>query len=93
MVTNLINSNGRTVANQFVITDGAKTVFQSYNSDIVMIDSSKKTLKFGSDYKYSTTTIKYRNRFLSDYFNTSVDTKMVDKAVKDGSLFGYKVSL
>ena len=93
MVTNLINSNGRAVANQFVITDGTKTVFQSYNSDIVMIDSSKKTLKFGSDYKYSTTTIKHRNNFLSDYFNTSVDTKMVDKAVKDGSLFGYKVSL
>ena len=93
MVTNLINSNGRAVANQFVITDGTKTVFQSYNSDIVMIDSSKKTLKFGSDYKNSTTTIKHRNKFLSDYFNTSVDTKMVDKAVKDGSLFGYKVSL
>ena len=93
MVTNLINSNGRAVANQFVITDGEKTVFQSYNSDIVMIDSSKKTLKFGSDYKYSRTTIKHRNKFLSDYFNTSVDTKMVDKAVKDGSLFGYKVSL
>ena len=93
MVTNLINSNGRAVANQFVITDGTKTVFQSYNSDIVMIDSSKKTLKFGSDYKYSRTTTKHRNKFLSDYFNTSVDTKMVDKAVKDGSLFGYKVSL
>lgn len=93
MVTNLINSNGRAVVNQFVITDGAKTTFQSYNSDIVMIDSSKKTLKFGSDYKYSRTTMKYRNMFLSDYFNTSVDTKMVDKAVKDGSLFGYKVSL
>lgn len=93
MVTNLINSNGRAVANQFVITDGAKTVFQSYNSDIVMIDSSKKTLKFGSDYKYSRTTIKHRNKFLSDYFNTSVDTKMVDKAVKDGYLFDYKVSL
>ena len=93
MVTNLINSNGRAVANQFVITDGTKTVFQSYNSDIVMIDSSKKTLKFGSDYKYSRTTTKHRNKFLSDYFNTSVDTKMVDKAVKDGSLFGYKVLL
>ena len=62
MVTNLINSNGRAVENQFVITDGTKTVFQSYNSDIVMIDSSKKTLKFGSDYKYSTTTIKLYNQ-------------------------------
>ena len=91
MVTNLINSNGRAVANQFVITEGTKTVFQSYDSDIVMIDSSKKTLEFGSDYKSSRTTVKHRNKFLSDYFNTSVDTKMVDKAVKDGCLFDYKV--
>ena len=89
----MVTNYSRAVANQFVITDGAKTTFQSYNSDIVMIDSSKKTLKFGSDYKYSRTTIKHRNKFLSDYFNTSVDTKMIDKAVKDGSLFGYKVSL
>lgn len=93
MVTNLINSNGRAVANQFVITDGAKTTFQSYNSDIVMIDSSKKTLKFGADYKYSRTTMKHRNGFLSSYFGSTVDSKMVDKAVKDGILFDYKVSL
>lgn len=33
-VSNLINDNGNAAANQFVISDGKKTVFQSYRSRI-----------------------------------------------------------
>lgn len=93
MVTNLINSNGRAVANQFVITEGTKTTFQSYNSKIVTIDSIKKTIRFGADYRYSNTTIRHRNGFLSDYFETKIDSKTVDKMIKDGFYGGYKVIL
>lgn len=54
--------------NQFIITDGTKKVFQSYNSAIAEIDKNG-TLKLGEDWDYSATTKKYLYLFLNDYKN------------------------
>lgn len=57
---------GREVANQFVITDGAITVFQSYDSTIIKIDKKEKRITVYKDWNYSVTTGKYRNQFMED---------------------------
>ena len=64
-ITNMIGRTGKNVPNQFVVTDGEKTWFQSYNSIIAVIENGKVTLdqKF---WNYSKTTGKYRNEFLGE---------------------------
>jgi len=52
------------VKNQFIIEDGNKEIFQSYNSIIAIKENGKITL--GKDWDYSTTTGKYRNQFLGE---------------------------
>ena len=63
-VQNFDGRNGK-VKNQFIITDGDKTIFQSYDSVIAIKENGKITLdeKF---WDYSTTTGKYRNQFLNE---------------------------
>jgi hypothetical protein len=67
--------SGRPVANQFIIVDDNKLVFQSYDSMIVTWDKATSTLTFGKDWDYSTTTAKYRNEFLKMYFPSLADGK------------------
>ena len=57
------NFNG--VVNQFIIEDDGVEYFQSYNSIIVKDESGKITLDVNT-WDYSTTTGKYRNRFLGE---------------------------
>ena len=66
---------GRPVANQFVISDDHRIIFQSYDSMIVDIDFGKSTVTFGKDWNYSVTTSKYRNEFLKMYLPQLADTK------------------
>ena len=66
---------GRPVANQFVINDGDKLVFQSYDSMIVEYNKSNNSITFGKDWNYSMTTSKYRNQFLDMYFPELANTK------------------
>ena len=66
---------GRPVANQFIIFDDNKLVFQSYDSMIVTWEKSTSTITFGKDWNYSTTTAKYRNEFLRMYFPSLANTK------------------
>ena len=51
--------------NQLILKDGKKTVFQSYESIICIIEGDQTTLdeKF---WNYSNTTGKYRNMFLGE---------------------------
>ena len=37
-VRNMTSANGNKVANQFIINDGNKFTFQSYDSEIITID-------------------------------------------------------
>jgi len=64
-VQNFTSSNGNKVANQFIITEGNKETFQSYNSVIAVKEAGKITLD-KTYWDYSTTTGKYRNQFLGE---------------------------
>lgn len=61
-VENMYSHNGNKVANQFIITDGNSTYFQSYDTIIVKKTNGKVFLDENS-WDYSVTTGKYRNLF------------------------------
>lgn len=78
-------STGREVANQFIIETDNTTVFQSYESMVVTIDYTTKSLLIGRDWNYSRTTGKYRNAFLNDYnFSEIATKKALEKALEKG---------
>lgn len=76
---------GRPVANQFVISDDHRMIFQSYDSMIVDIDFAHSTITFGRDWNYSTTTSKYRNQFLDMYLPSLADTKKLKELARIAS--------
>lgn len=64
-VENMTSSKGNTIPNQFIVTDGSFSYFQSYNSII----AKKKAGRVYLDkryWDYSVTTGKYRNMFLGE---------------------------
>ena len=76
-VTNITGSRGNKIPNQFIIYTDNGSIFQSYASTIVKIDSGKTYLD-ESKWNYSNTTGKYRNIFLNE---TIKDTR---KKIKSG---------
>lgn len=82
MVSNLINSNNRTVANQFIISELGSISFQSYNSLVCKIENGRVTL--GRDYDYSRTTMKHLLTFLRDAGHRVNSIADVRKRIKDG---------
>ena len=84
--------SGREVANQFIITDGNKTLFQSYSSPIVEIDRTAKTITVYEDWDYSVTTGKYRDKFMrSEGFSMMTGKKDFAKYLELGEIKGYKI--
>ena len=89
-VENIINNNGNVVPNQFIIyEDNGDITFQSYDSIICQIRDGalgyEKVVVFGSDWNYSTTTIKYRNQFLMDNdLSILATTKDIKEALERG---------
>jgi len=63
-VENMTGNSGRDIVNQFILTGKDFSLFQSYNSPIALIKDGK-TYIF-SNWDYSVTTGKYRNRFLDE---------------------------
>ncbi len=63
-VTQFEGKNGA-VKNQFILTDGNKEIFQSYDSIIAIKENGKITLD-ATMWDYSKTTGKYRNQFLGE---------------------------
>lgn len=91
-VTNMTNSRGRKVANQFIIKNGNVYTFQSYDSIIAIVDFDNSIITFGNDWNYSTTTSRYRNAFFKGLgLDELADTASVRKAIKDGEVAEYKV--
>lgn len=81
------NSSGRTVPNQFIITDHTtnRTTFQSYDSMIATIDYQNNTITLGEDWDYSRTTGRYRNQFFDEQgFYGLASTKGLTNALKTG---------
>jgi hypothetical protein len=84
--------SGREVANQFIITDGRKTLFQSYDSPIVEIDRIENIITVYRDWDYSMTTGKYRNQFMSNEgFSAMASKKGFEEYLKIGEIKGYKI--
>lgn len=71
---------GKPVANQFIITVDNDRYFQSYDSIIALKRFGKyPQIVLDEHYwNYSTTTSKYRNKFLGE------DTKETEKKIKSG---------
>ena len=85
---------GREVPNQFIIRDDTRTVFQSYSSMIACIDHKNRTIEIGSNWDYSCTTGKYRNRFFSNEGWTELASKAgLEKAIKDGKIDDFIVKM
>lgn len=91
-VTNITNSRGRKVANQFVIENGNIYTFQSYNSVIAVVNFDNSAITLGRDWDYSTTTSRYRNKFFETLgLDELSNTENVRKAINDGEIVGYTV--
>ena len=66
-VTNMLSNAGNPVANQFVIEDGWKRTFQSYDKTIATNYHYGQDREITIDpdyYDYSATTMKYLKKFL-----------------------------
>ena len=84
--------SGREVANQFIITDGRKTLFQSYDSPIVEIDRIANIITVYKYWDYSTTTGKYRNQFMSNEgFEEMASKKGFAEYMEAGKIGDYKI--
>lgn len=91
-VTNITNSRGRRVPNQFIIENGNIYTFQSYNSVIAVVNFDNSAITLGGDWNYSTTTSRYRNAFFETLgLDELSDTASVRKAIKNGEIAGYTV--
>ncbi len=86
-VENMISErSGREVANQFIIRDENRIVFQSYSSVIAVIDNTKngaERLTLGRDWDYSVTTRKYLYKFLWDFLRMNVNKKALQIAISN----------
>jgi len=76
-VTQLINRKGNPAANQFVINDGNKTIFQSYETKIAEIENNKITIDTNA-MGYSNTTSKHLYIFLD------MNRKEIERDIKEG---------
>jgi hypothetical protein len=76
-VENMTSNNGNKIANQFIIRDGNKYIFQSYDSVIAIKENGKITLD-SYYWDCSKTTGKYRNIFLGE------DRKTTEKKIASG---------
>lgn len=72
LVTNIRSAKGNAIANQFTIEHNNVLYFQSYRSIIAKIENGKVTLD-ERYWDYSRTTGKYRNIFLNEHKQDTLD--------------------
>ena len=78
-ISNMTSSNGNKVPNQFIIENGNKTVFKSYNT-IVAVKENGKVVLDSNALEYSNTTLKYLKQFL----NTNDSKKSLYEKIESG---------
>lgn len=71
-ISNMINSKGNAVKNQFIIHTNKGVYFKSYDSVIAFIPNNGDSIEIGADWDCSPTTGTYRNMFLDE---TKKDTR------------------
>lgn len=81
-VKNMVNSCGRSIPNQFVITTSNSKTFQSYDSAICLIENGTVTLS--DHWDYSRTTLKYLSRFLGGENKKTIQEKINNGTYKMG---------
>ena len=91
MIANLINDRGNAVRNQFIITEGNTTAFQSYNSRVCEIVKPcgmgfDVLVRFGRDWNYSQTTAKHLYSFLRQ---NGLDILASKQAIEEAIDRGY----
>jgi len=79
-VQNMRSSSGREVPNQFTIWTDEGIYFQSYKTVIAFKSNDGQITLDRASWDYSTTTGKYRNRFLD------MDKKQTEKLIKSGQI-------
>ena len=95
-ISNMESTRGNLVPNQFIINDyeSRKTIFQSYDSTIIVIDRLNKVIEVHPDWDYSRTTGKYRNLFFDvEGFYELASKKGLLEAIEKGEYRVYKVVL
>jgi len=92
-VSNMINDNGNAAANQFIINEGNKIVFQSYNTRIACIQKDKVYIvpnaveKRGETLESSVTTRKHLYIFLRRHCGLWIDgIRDLKAAIKSGNI-------
>lgn len=86
-VYNLEGKSGRAVANQFVLKEDNRKVFQSYDSTIVEVKwhSDFCEVNIGYDWDYSRTTSKYFKMFLINEVGfTDEEVETIKKQLRNG---------
>lgn len=86
-VRNLEGKSGRAIVNQFVIENGNRKVFQSYDSTIVeaIWHTDFCEVNIGHDWDYSRTTSKYFKIFLMDEVGfTDEEVEQIKKELRKG---------
>ena len=78
-ISNMYSNNGNKVANQFIIQNGNKTIFQSYSTIVAVDEGGQVTLDHNA-LEYSATTTKYLKQFL----NTSDSKKALYAKIESG---------
>jgi hypothetical protein len=74
------------------IKDWEKTIFQSYNSIICIIERDKNLITFWRDYDYSKTTWKHLNLFLKEFiWLDECNRKLINKWIKDWQLNNWYI--
>ena len=82
IISNMRNSKGNSVPNQYIISNGDSVVFQSYETTIAIF--SDYTMVIGGFWDYSKTTMKYLYIFLNAMIGGTWNKKAVLDAIKDG---------
>ena len=78
-VSNMYSNNGNQLPNQYIINDGNKTIFQSYETTVAVKENGKVTLDINA-LEYSNTTLKYLKQFL----NTNESKKSLYAKIESG---------
>lgn len=89
-VSQLINDRGNAAANQFVIHEGGKVVFQSYRTRIACYKNGQVYAVYGAT-EWSNTTSKHLYIFLRKHCGLDVNSKKeYNEAVKEGLIIEKK---
>ena len=86
---NIVNTNGNTAPNQFIITDENLVTFQSYESTIAVYDREMQVLFVFPDWDYSKTTLKYLKQFVNEetHFNYTSQKQFEKEMLNNPNIF------